>query len=57
VRPPCTPFPEDAEFKTIGLIDCPDCHADDCWLHYLRWEVRRGITLNKQHHHLVEGKP
>lgn len=52
-RTPCAVPPDEAEVKTIGIEDCRDCGASWCWLEYLRWEVRAGITLNHAHHHLV----
>ncbi len=53
---PCMRYPRDASYKTIGLDSCPDCGTGDCWLHYLRWEVRCGITLNAdQHYHVTSG--
>lgn len=53
---PCMPYPEeDVEYKTIA-IDCDTCKRFDCWIGYLRWEKRYGITLNADQHHLVEDK-
>ena len=52
---PCMKYPEDGEFKTIGLSACPFCRTHDCWLHYLRWEVKAGVKLNVSYHHLVTG--
>lgn len=49
-KQPCKPYPEMASYKTVGLSDCPDCGSWACWLHYLRWEKRLGITLNKAEH-------
>lgn len=51
---PCMPFDESREYKTIGLAACPDCGSHDCLLHYLRWEVRVGVKLNADLHHLVK---
>lgn len=50
---PCMAQPDRTEMKTIGLGECPSCRTFDCWLHYLRWEVRGGMKLNAAHHHLV----
>lgn len=50
---PCATQPDRTEMKTIGLGECSSCRTFDCWLHYLRWEVRTGMTLNKAQHHLV----
>jgi hypothetical protein len=52
---PCATYPSDdeVEVKTVGLGTCPDCGAHECWLHYLRWEVRAGVTLNARYYHLV----
>ena len=50
---PCAHEPAGVTTKTIGLAPCTDCGSSHCWLHYLRWEVRAGVTLNEAHHHLV----
>lgn len=48
---PCRPYPtENVEYKTVGLDPCPMCKSTACWLHYLRWEKKHGITLNEAEH-------
>lgn len=52
-RPICASKPFGVVTKTIGLAPCGTCGHSECWLHYLRWEVAKGIELNKAHHRLV----
>ncbi len=50
ISQPCIPWPENADYKTIGLGPCPRCGHGACWRRYLSWEKRTGITINAKDH-------
>jgi hypothetical protein len=55
--PPCMPYPDDREYKTIG-VHCPNCESrQGCWLEYLRWERHTGCRYNEDQYHLIDMAP